>query len=151
MPCKTIEVVKDGVFTGFFHNLRSAKFFNEIPTGNGFRHGASTSVAPVNLHIQEGSKSEEEIIASIEKGILITEVNGLHAGLNPISGNFNVQSSGYLIENGQKAAPITLFVISSNFYEMLNNVVEVANNTEPNFNGTASPSLYIREVQVSGK
>ena len=151
VPCQTIEVVKNGVFTGFFHNLRSANFFKQAPTGNGFRHGASTSVSPVNLHVQEGNQTEDEIIATIENGIYITEVNGLHAGLNPISGNFNVQSSGYLIENGKKTKPVTLFVLSSNFYEMLNNVEAIANNTEPNFNGIASPSLKIKEVQISGK
>lgn len=151
VPCQTIEVVKNGVFTGFFHNLRSANFFKQAPTGNGFRHGASTSVSPVNLHVQEENFTEDEIIATIENGIYITEVNGLHAGLNPISGNFNVQSSGYLIENGKKTKPVTLFVLSSNFYEMLNNVEAIANNTEPNFNGIASPSLKIKEVQISGK
>lgn len=151
VPCQTIEVVKNGVFTGFFHNLRSANFFKQAPTGNGFRHGASTSVSPVNLHVQEGNQTEDEIIATIENGIYITEVSGLHAGLNPISGNFNVQSSGYLIENGKKTKPVTLFVLSSNFYEMLNNVEAIANNTEPNFNGIASPSLKIKEVQISGK
>ena len=151
VPCQTIEVVKNGVFTGFFHNLRSANFFKQAPTGNGFRHGASTTVSPVNLHVQEENFTEDEIIATIENGIYITEVNGLHAGLNPISGNFNVQSSGYLIENGKKTKPVTLFVLSSNFYEMLNNVEAIANNTEPNFNGIASPSLKIKEVQISGK
>lgn len=151
VPCQTIEVVKNGVFTGFFHNLRSANFFKQAPTGNGFRHGASTSVSPVNLHVQEENFTEDEIITTIENGIYITEVNGLHAGLNPISGNFNVQSSGYLIENGKKTKPVTLFVLSSNFYEMLNNVEAIANNTEPNFNGIASPSLKIKEVQISGK
>ena len=151
VPCQTIEVVKNGVFTGFFHNLRSANFFKQAPTGNGFRHGASTSVSPVNLHVQEGNQTEDEIIATIENGIYITEVSGLHAGLNPISGNFNVQSSGYLIENGKKTKPVTLFVLSSNFYEMLNNVEAIANNTEPNFDGIASPSLKIKEVQISGK
>lgn len=151
VPCQTIEVVKNGVFTGFFHNLRSANFFKQAPTGNGFRRGASTSVSPVNLHVQEGNQTEDEIIATIENGIYITEVSGLHAGLNPISGNFNVQSSGYLIENGKKTKPVTLFVLSSNFYEMLNNVEAIANNTEPNFDGIASPSLKIKEVQISGK
>ena len=151
VPCQTIEVVKDGVFTGFLHNLRSANFFKQNPTGNGFRNGASASASPVNLHLKEGNYSEEEMIATIDKGLLITAAHGLHAGLNPISGNFNVQSQGFIIENGKLARPVTLFVLSSNFYEMLNNVEMIGNNTEKNFNGVASPSLKIKEVQISGK
>ena len=151
VPCQTIEVVKDGVFTGFLHNLRSANFFKQNPTGNGFRNGASASASPVNLHLKEGNYSEEEMIATIDKGLLITAAHGLHAGLNPISGNFNVQSQGFIIENGKLARAVTLFVLSSNFYEMLNNVEMIGNNTEKNFNGVASPSLKIKEVQISGK
>lgn len=151
VPCQTIEVVKNGVFTGFLHNLRSANFFKQNPTGNGFRSGASASARPVNFHLQEGTYSEEEMIATIDKGLLITSAQGLHAGLNPISGNFNVQSQGFIIENGKLARPVTLFVLSSNFYEMFNNVEMIGNNTEKNFNGVASPSLKIKEVQISGK
>lgn len=151
VPCQTIEVVKDGVFTGFLHNLRSANFFKQKPTGNGFRNGASASASPVNLHLKEGNYSEEEMIATIDKGLLITAAHGLHAGLNPISGNFNVQSQGFIIENGKLGRAVTLFVLSSNFYEMLNNVEMIGNNTEKNFNGVASPSLKIKEVQISGK
>ena len=151
VPCQTIEVVKEGVFTGFLHNLRSANFFKQNPTGNGFRNGASASASPVNLHLKEGNYSEEEMIATIDKGLLITAAHGLHAGLNPISGNFNVQSQGFIIENGKLARAVTLFVLSSNFYEMLNNVEMIGNNTEKNFNGVASPSLKIKEVQISGK
>ena len=151
VPCQTIEVVKDGIFTGFLHNLRSANFFKQNPTGNGFRNGASASATPINLHLQEGNYSEEEMIATIDKGLLITSAQGLHAGLNPISGNFNVQSQGFIIENGKLARAVTLFVLSSNFYEMLNNVEMIGNNTEKNFNGVASPSLKIKEVQISGK
>lgn len=51
------------------------------------------------------------------KRYFVTDVNGLHAGLNPISGDFNVQASGFMIENGKIANPVTLFVISGNFYE----------------------------------
>ena len=151
VPCQTIEVVKDGIFTGFLHNLRSANYFKQNPTGNGFRRGASTTPSPINLHLQEGNYSEDEMISTIDKGLLITAAHGLHAGLNPISGNFNVQSQGFLIENGKLTKPVTLFVLSSNFYEMFNNVEMIGNNTEKNFNGVASPSIKIKEVQISGK
>ena len=37
----------------------------------------------------------------MENGVLVTEVNGLHAGLNPISGAFNVQAPGFEIKTGK--------------------------------------------------
>lgn len=75
----------------------------------------SISTEPTNLFIKEGNLSKDEIISTVEEGIYITEVNGLHAGLNPISGDFNVQSSGYMIKNGKIDKPITLLSLQVTF------------------------------------
>ena len=96
-------------------------------------------------------KTEDEIIATIEKGIYVTEVGGLHAGLNPISGAFNVQATGYMIENGKKTSPVTLFVVSGNFFEMMNNVEEIGNDIEKRFTGVSAPTLKIKSLAISGK
>ena len=153
VPCKTKAVVENGVFNGLLHSLKTANFYNEEPTGNGFKAGTAGAVAtrPTNMFIKQGNLSKDEIIATVEDGIYITEVNGLHAGLNPISGDFNVQSSGFLIKNGKLDAPITLFVTSGNFFEMMNNVEEVGNDIEKRFTGVASPTLKIKSLAISGK
>ena len=84
-----------------------------------------TTTEPTNLFIKEGNLSKDEIISTVEEGIFITEVKGLHAGLNPISGDFNVQSSGYMIKNGKIDKPITLFVTSGNFFDMMKNIKKI--------------------------
>ena len=115
--------------------------------------GTAGAVAtrPTNMFIKEGKLSKDEIIATIEDGIFITQVNGLHAGLNPISGDFNVQSSGFLIKNGKLDAPVTLFVTSGNFFEMMNNVEEIGNDIEKRFTGVSAPTLKIKSLAISGK
>ncbi len=153
VPCFTKNIVENGVFKGFMHNLSSADFFKETPTGNGFKAGVagSVNVSPTNLYLQPGEKTFDELVASMENGVLVTEVNGLHAGLNPISGAFNVQASGFEIKDGKIDRPVTLFVVSSNFYELLNNIEEIASDIEENFIGVAAPSVKIKSVMISGK
>lgn len=153
VPCQIKEVVKDGIFNGLLHNLKTAKFCNEKPTGNGFKASTagSVSVSPTNLFIKEGTKTKEEIITTVEDGIYVCEVSGLHAGLNPISGDFNVQASGFEIKNGKIVRPITLFVVSGNFYEMMNNIEEIGNDIEKRFIGVASPTLKVKSLAISGK
>ena len=56
-----------------------------------------------------------------------------------------------MIENGVKTKPVTLFVISGNFYEMMNNVEEIASNIKDRFNGIASPSFKVKGLMISGK
>lgn len=153
VPCQTKKVIDKGVFTGFMHNLKTANYFQTEPTGNGFKAGTAGSIttSATNLFIEEGNLSKDEILATVEEGIFVTEVNGLHAGLNPISGDFNVQASGFMIRNGKLAEPITLFVVSGNFYEMMNQVDAIGNDIEKRFVGVASPTLKIKSLAISGK
>ncbi len=153
VPCRTKNVVENGVFCGFLHNLKTANFLGAEPTGNGFKAGGAGAVmtAPTNLYLKEGSLSKDEIIATVDDGVLVTEVNGLHAGLNPISGDFNVQASGFTIKNGKVDKPITLFVLSGNFYEMMNDVGEIGNDIEKRFVGVGAPTLKINSLAISGK
>lgn len=153
VPCYTKHVVENGVFKGFLHSLKTARAFNTNPTGNGFKPGVAGTVStmPTNLYLEPGKLSEDEIIETVEKGIYVTEVNGLHAGLNPISGAFNVQASGYMIENGKKTKPVTLFVISGNYYEMMNNVEHIGSNLSERFVNVAAPSIKVGSLMVSGK
>lgn len=153
VPCTKKAVVENGVFKGLLHNLKTAHFFNTTSTGNGFKTSIEGGIttAPTNLYIKEGTMSKDEIISTVKEGIYLTEVNGLHAGLNPISGDFNVQSCGFMIRDGKIAEPITLFVTSGNFYEMMNNVEIIGNDIEKRFIDVASPTLKIKSLAISGK
>lgn len=151
VPCVAKKVVEKGVFNGFLHTLKTANVFGVKPTGNGFKGGSAIVSSPTNMYLEQGNLSKDEIIATVQDGLYITEVNGLHAGLNAISGDFNVQATGFVIKNGKIDRPVTLFVISGNFYEMMNNVELIGNDIEKRFVGVASPTLKIKSLTVSGK
>ena len=149
VPTKTKKLVENGVFNTFMHNQKTAHFFGCESTGNGGKCGKG--VRPNNLVLLPGTETKEEIIKQIKHGIYITDVAGLHAGLNPISGAFNVQSSGALIENGEIVKPITLFVTSGNFFEMFNEVTHIGNDIEERFIGVAAPTIAVKKLMISGK
>jgi PmbA protein len=77
-------------------------------TGNASKgsYKGTIGIAPSNLLIENGRISFETLIAPIEIGVCIEEVQGLHAGLNAISGDFSLQCTGFLIENGQRSRPV---------------------------------------------
>ena len=153
VPCKTKLVVENGVFNGFLHNLKTANFFKTEPTGNGFKLGVAGAVStrPTNLFIKEGNKTKDEIIATVEDGLYITDVQGLHAGLNPVSGDFSAQASGFRIEQGKITYPVSLIVVSGNFLKLLQDVVIVGNDEFISYNGVSAPSIKVRELSISGK
>ncbi|MBU1144525.1 MAG: TldD/PmbA family protein [Firmicutes bacterium] len=140
------ELIKEGQLDTYLHNLISAKRDNVKSTGNGF----GGSISPINLKVLPGNKTQEELIASVKDGIFITNVQGAHAGANPISGDFSLQAMGFVIENGVLGKPVALITVAGNFIEMLLNIVEIANDLKTGYFGITCPSIKVKSMPVSG-
>jgi PmbA protein len=96
--------------------------------------------------------SAEELMSRAEGGIWISEVSGLHSGVNPVSGVFSVGASGRSIGNGELAEPVREFTIASNLVSMLL-AVRAAGATPrwvPFGGSVSTPPLLIGEMTVSG-
>ncbi len=143
----TKEVVSNGVFKTFLHNLKTAKFFNTESTGNAVGSG----VGGINFYIKEGTISKEEMISGMKKGLLLTSLAGLHASLNPVSGDFSAQASGFYIEDGKIVKPVTLIVVSSNFLKMMNEIDTIGSDLYLSYNGYGAPSILFKGLAISGK
>jgi len=153
VACNEFEVVKDGVFKGFMHNLKTAKIFKTNPTGHGFKPSiyASVGVAPTNLYLKPGTNEFDALLEGIEEGIYITQVEGLHAGIDPVSGSFSLKSSGFLIEQGKLSRAVKLIVASGKFLELFNQVEQIGNDLRFTYSGIGAPSIKIKQLQISGK
>ena len=153
VACFKKTVVENGVLKTYLHNSKSAMMMHTASTGNGFKGGYSSAVgiSPTNFYIQNGKHSYEAMIASMDKGIIVTSITGLHAGLNPISTEFSLQSSGYYVEHGKIVKPINLFTIAGNFMDMMNHISMVGNDCKMNLSGIGTPSILFANIAVSGK
>ena len=85
----------------------------------------------------------------------ITELNGMHAGADPKTGDFSLASGGFRIVNGKKAGPIKGFTIAGNFFEMLKSVEAVADEVKfglpSGFTCFGAPDTYLGIMSVAGK
>lgn len=156
--CKTMykKIIDNGVLKSYLYNLKSANKDGIESTGNGSRRSykSSISILPTNLYIEKGSKSLEELIKSIDKGIYITNVEGLHAGLNEVSGDYSLSAYGYEIENGKIKRPVNQITIAANFFETLMNIEDIGNDLEfglPMGGYIGSPSIKVRSISISGE
>ncbi len=140
------ELISKGQLNTFLHNLVTAKKDGVKSTGNGF----GGNVGAVNLKMEAGESTFEEIIKSCKKGIYITNLQGAHAGVNAVSGDFSLQSSGYYIENGEKVKPVALITVAGNFIEMLKDICMVGNDLKMSYYGITSPSIKVKSMTVSG-
>ena len=96
-------------------------------------------------------KTKDEIIKETEEGLLITDLAGLHAGLNPVSGDFSAQASGYYIKDGEIVKPVTLIVVSGNFLKMMNEIEEIGSDLYMGHSGIGAPSIKFKSLPISGK
>lgn len=138
------EIIKDGIFNQALYDEKTAAIDHVRSTGNDYGE-----ISPRNMYIKPGTKTLEELIEKVEKGILIDVVGGLHAGINPINGDISIQSEGYYIENGKKQYASKLFVLSTNIMDILNNVIDISNHMEFYLATTASPDLLLDNIKIS--
>ena len=83
--------------------------------------------------------------------VVITEVSGLHAGANPVSGDFSLLSKGYTIKDGQRDQPLERITVAGNFYELLKNIRAFASDLRFPYGPMGSASADAGEMTVSGK
>ncbi|MBR6568838.1 MAG: TldD/PmbA family protein [Clostridia bacterium] len=152
VPSKAHTLVENGVFKTFLHNLKTAHKDGVETTGNASKAGYSSAVhvSPSNLYIKAGNKSFDELVAEMGDGVVITDVAGLHAGANPVSGDFSLLSKGYTVRNGKKEKPIEQITVAGNFYDLLRNARSMADDLEFPFGGIGSPSIDVGEISISG-
>src|SRR5690606_39017688 len=118
-----------------------------LPTnGRGARHGSQVSPASTNFAIEPGTRSPQDLIGSLKSGFYVTEVFG--QGVNMVTGEYSRGASGFWIENGNLAYPVSEVTIASNLKMMFLNM-EPANDLDRNF-GTAAPTLLIAGMTLAG-
>ena len=156
-PTHKKNVIENGKLTTLLYNLKTAAVAGKKTTGNASKAGYDSGVAvrPFTMYLQGGDISEEELLQQAGEGVYITDLSGLHAGANAISGDFSLQSSGFMIRDGKKAEYVKSFTVAGNFYEMLKNIRILANNcTLPRAMGMTtfgSPSVLVDGLSVAGK
>lgn len=153
-PTHTKKIIENGVFSTLLYNLKTAAVAGKKTTGNASKAGydSAVGISPFTMYIAPGEMTEEELLAKAGNGVYITSLAGLHAGANPISGDFSLQSSGFMIENGKKAGYVKSFTVAGNFYDLIKSITAIASNLEmPGMGRFGSPSVLVEGLSIAGK
>jgi PmbA protein len=140
------ELINKGKLTGYLYNLKTAKKDNVKSTGNGFIHGISST----NIYFKPGKLSYDDAVKSMKKGLVITNLDGTHAGASAVSGDFSLQASGFLVEDGKIVRPVALITVAGNYLKLLQDVTDVCDDLKMASESIGSPSLKIKSLMVSG-
>lgn len=156
-PTACKAVVEQGVLKTLLHNLKTAYKSGGATTGNAAKSGykAPIGVRPFTMYIAAGNQSPEELIRQAGEGIYIDALYGTHAGTDGVSGDFSIQSSGYLIQDGEKTLRIKGFTVAGNFYELLQKITAVASDMELpmplGMTTFGAPTVLVDGLSIAGK
>ena len=156
-PTATKNVIERGVLKTLLYNMKTAAVAGKKTTGNASKgsYSAPVAVRPFTMYLAGGELTEEELLQKAGNGVYINSLAGLHAGADPISGDFSLQSAGFMIENGVKTKLVKSFTVAGNFYDLLKNIVAVANNTTlpapMGITAFGAPSVLVEGLSIAGK
>jgi PmbA protein len=148
LPTRRTVVVERGVLQSYLLDTYSARRLDLASTGNAARAiGDSPSASPTNFYLEAGTHTPEAIIASVDRGLLVTELIGF--GVNPVTGDYSRGAAGLWIEHGEVVHPVEEITIAGNLLDMFRDIEMVGNDLE--FRGSmASPMLKIRHLTIAG-
>ena len=144
-------IIKNGVLQTYLYNLTTAAKEGRQSTGNAASSGAKMGIAPTYLFVKPGKKSLEEIFKEIGNGVYITDVQGLHSGLDPQTGNFSLQANGFLIKDGKKDHGLDVITVSGNLIKLFNDVTCVGSNQKTFPSSISCPSVLVKKLAIGGK
>lgn len=150
------NIVDSGKLTTLLHNLKTANKQGVRSTANAAKgsYASPVGVAPTNFYFEPSKDSFETILAALDNGLLITDLQGLHAGANEISGDFSLGAKGYLVEGGKIVRAVDQITIAGNFYDLLKKIERVGGDLKMGMPGACcfgSPSLLVSKLSIAGK
>lgn len=149
------EIIYNGKLKKYLYNWKTAEKDEVESTGNASRsYKGPISTSPTNLYVVKGDMSLEQLMKYADNGLYINNLEGLHSGLNPVSGDFSLSASGYKIEYGEITKPINQITIAGNLFDLFKDIEAIGNDLEftiPYSGYIGSPSVVIKKLTVSGE
>ena len=153
-PRRRTELVSEGRLATYLFDARTARKAGRTTTASATRssYRSPPSVGTANLVVEPGDMDLAALLRQAGEGLYVSDVAGLHSGVNPISGTFSVGATGRLIEGGELGAPVREITIASDLVSMLRSIRAVGSEARwvPFGGSVRAVPLLLGEMAVSG-
>jgi PmbA protein len=148
LPARKNVVVENGILKTYLCDSYSGRKLGRASTGNASRGGGG-GVGPstTNFLLRPTSTKAADIVASTKRGLYVTDMMGF--GFNAVTGDFSRGASGFWIEDGQLAFPVSEITISLNVDQLWQRIDAVGDDLDQR-TATASPTLRVSAMTIAG-
>ena len=139
--------VKDGVLQCWLLDSASARQLELETNGRAARGvGGPPGPSATNLYMQAGDISVDDMLKQIGSGLYVTELIGM--GVNGVTGDYSRGASGFWIENGEIAYPVSEVTIAANLKDMF---MQMTAADDLRFRrGVNAPTVLIEGMSLAG-
>jgi len=132
-------LVADGALQSLVLSSYSARKLGLQTTGNaGGIH---------NLVVSGGAGSLKDLMAAMGRGFLVNELMG--QGVNIVTGDYSRGASGFWVENGEIAFPVTEITIAGNLREMLAGIRAIGDDVDVR-GAIRTGSILLENMRIAG-
>ncbi len=135
---KEMPIIENGVVKTYFLNTYISNKMGLEPT---IEDATRVKVLPLG-----GCKTQEEVLAKVQDGILVTGFNGGNS--NPATGNFSYGIEGFLIRGGKKVHPVREMLITGSFLDLWSKLLVAAEDARPCLSKLI-PTLAFADIDFS--
>ncbi len=147
---KPLKVVENGVLNCFLYNLETAQKDNVKSNAAASRgYSGKVGTAFSNYIIDCGKQSRQEILANEPKVLEIVKLEG-GSGCSAISGEISIGAQGFLVENGVRVQAVDRITLSTNFFDLLNQIEAISNEYNDLFSSIKVPDILVNNISVAG-
>jgi PmbA protein len=159
VACSPLTLVEKGVLRSFYYDLKFASKLGVPSTGHGYRTGpwggdpATIKPQPALTHlvIRPGMATLPQLIAMMDRGLIVEGALGAHSGNIP-NGDYSIGvSPGLYVEHGRIIGRVKDAMVAGNIYQTLRNVIALGETLTPSFGGARVPPLLCDGVSVTTK
>jgi predicted Zn-dependent protease len=156
VPRQRVDLIKDGIFVGGVYDRRTARQAGTSTTGHALPAPNPEGPFPLNLFLEPGASSLEEMIASTQRGLLVTRFhysNIVHQVESTITGM--TRDGTFLVEDGEVTHPVKNLRFTQSIIEALTSTEAIGRDTELAseffFSASRVPALKVSSFNFSGR
>lgn len=147
-PVSKVNLIENGILTRWLLNGASAKQLGLTPNGHasgGF--GSTPGVGVSNVYLEAGSQTPQDLMQSVGKGLLVSDMFG--PSINPNTGDYSVGVAGFWFEDGEIQHPVSEVTIAGDLPSMFKRLVPAS---DLEFRGSRdAPSILVEDMSIAGE
>jgi predicted Zn-dependent protease len=157
MPRRRLELIRDGVFRQVVYDRRTARQAGDgaVSTGHALPSPNPDGPFPLNLCMDTGGSSVQEMIASTDRGILVTRFHYANV-VNPLESSITgmTRDGTFRIEGGEVAGPVRNLRFTQSILGALSEVSAIGREAELAseffFSASLVPAIKVEAFHFSG-